>query len=98
MHLETFYIWRKLETGFPQNCSKCSSVHTAAANIHITCFIDFGIMKYGNFQLVFALWNYYTRQNMYTSEGIAVKNYCIKNHEYNNPVLVSFLNGRKQEK
>lgn len=55
-------------------------------------------MKYENFQLVFALWNYYTRQTMYTSEGIAVKHYCIKKREYNNPVLVSFLNGRKQEK
>lgn len=55
-------------------------------------------MKYRDLQLVFALWSYYTRQSMYTLEGTAFKHFCIKKREYNNPVLVSFLNGRKQEK
>lgn len=80
MHLETFYILRKLETGFPQKlqanvmCSYCCYQHS-----HYI-FHTLWHMKHGHFQPVFALWNYYTRQGIYTSEGIAVKHYCIKKH------------------
>lgn len=48
-------------------------------------------MQYENFQLVFGTSLELLYQTMYTSEGIAVKHHCIKKHEYNNPVLVSFL-------
>lgn len=43
MHLEVFYILRKLKTGCAHQLQQMPCVHTAATNIHITRFIDFGI-------------------------------------------------------